>query len=82
LNAPWYRNPANLSSQIDRYVDKLIRFDNMDWGDTVIERDEITGRVLEIIVPKNSGTSAQRDAIAGSAERAQRLRIFIFLSYY
>jgi hypothetical protein len=58
LNAPWYANPANLSNRIDRYVDQLVRFDGMKWGEFEIEREDIQGKVLDIVVPKGSGTPA------------------------
>jgi hypothetical protein len=82
LNAPWYRDPLNLSRQIDRYVNKLLVFNGMDWGRIEIQEQEITGRVLDVVVPKNSGTSAQREAIARSIERAGRFDIRVFISPY
>lgn len=62
LNAPWYRSPLNLSRRIDRYVDKLSAFDGMRWGGNTIGKDQIVGRVLDLVVPKNTGTpfSARR----------------------
>jgi hypothetical protein len=59
LNAPWYGNSLNLSRQIDSYVDKLAAFNGMRWGDSAITEDRISGRVLDIIIPRNSGTEAQ-----------------------
>jgi hypothetical protein len=82
LNAPWYRDPINLSGRINRYVNKLASFDGLDWGRTTIRPDEITGRVLDIVVPKNSGTAAQRDAITRSVERAERLGIRVLINRY
>ncbi|HEV2186850.1 MAG TPA: hypothetical protein VGR70_06560 [Stellaceae bacterium] len=82
LNAPWYRDPLNLSRQIDRYVNKLASFDGLDWGRTTIRPDEITGKVLDVVVPKNSGTAAQREAIAKSIERAERRGIHVLVSFY
>jgi hypothetical protein len=82
LNAPWYGNPLNLSRQIDRYVDKLWAFEGMDWDDIRIDEEQIRGRVLDIVAPRNSGTPAQRRAIAASIERAGRLGVRIFVSYY
>jgi len=82
LNAPWYGNPLNLSYQINRYIDQLGAFDSMNWGDIRIDADQITGRVLDIVVPKNSGTAAQQQAIAASIERARKLGIQVFVSYY
>ena len=82
LNAPWYRDPANLSRRLDRYVDQLQAFDRMDWGGVTIREEQITGKVLDIVVPKNSITRAQRDAIERSTERAARRGVHIITSSY
>ena len=82
LNAPWYGNPANLSRQINRYVDQLAGFDGLRWGGNTIEENQITGKVLDIIVPKESGTQEQQQAITESMERARRMGIRIFLTPY
>ena len=82
LNAPWYGNPANLSRLIDSYVNKLVSFENLDWGGVRIEPNQVTGSVLDIVVPKNSGTPAQQDVIAISVERARRLGVYVLISRY
>jgi hypothetical protein len=82
LNAPWYGNPANLSRQIDRYVDQLQAFESMRWGKVTIGEDEITGRVLDIIVPTHSGTPAQQQAIAAAVERARTRGVYIRVTPY
>lgn len=82
LNAPWYRNPLNLSRQIDVYVDKLRAFNALKWGRFEIEREDIRGKVLDIVVPKNSGTPAQREAISASIERARQFGVHILVSPY
>jgi hypothetical protein len=82
LNAPWYRDPLNLSRRLDRYVDQLQTFDRIDWGGATIREEQITGKVLDIVVPKNSITRAQRDAIARSTERAARHGVYIITSPY
>ena len=82
LNASWYRDPINLSRRIDQYVDKLMGFEGLDWGRTEIRPDEIREKVLDIIVPKNSGTATQREAITRSTERAERLGVHVLISRY
>lgn len=82
LNAPWYGNPANLSRQIDRYVNQLRAFDALSWGRVEIEKQDIQGKVLDIVVPTNSGTPAQQQAIATAIERARALGIYVFVSPY
>jgi hypothetical protein len=54
----------------------------MKWGGFEIEKDDIEGKVLDIVVPRNSGTPSQRGVIAASTEHAGRLGILIFVSPY
>jgi hypothetical protein len=82
LNAPWYGNPVNLSRQIDRYVNQLQAFDALSWGRIEIEKQDIQGKVLDIVVPTNSGTPTQQQAIAAAIERARALGIYVFVSPY
>lgn len=82
LNAPWYRDPVNLSRKIDRDVDTLLGFDGMRSGGIQIESEDIKGRVLDIVVPKNSVTPRQRDAITRSVERAARRGVYVIVSPY
>ena len=82
LRAPWYRDPTNLSRQINSYVDRLVNFDGIFWGDVRIEPNQTAGRVLDIIIPKNSGTRAQREAMSRSVERARRLGVYILFHPY
>lgn len=82
LNAPWYQDPPNLSRKIDGYVDKLRAFDAMNWNDIKIRNEEIRGKVLDIVVPKSSGTPAQWEAIAAAMERARRFGVHIFVNPY
>jgi hypothetical protein len=82
LNAPWYANPSNLSSRIDRYVNQLVDFEGLTWTDGAIRSDEIAGKVLDIVIPKNSGSEAQMRAIRSSVERARRLGISILVYPY
>ncbi len=82
LNAPWYGNPANLSRLIDRYVDQLTSFDNMNWGGIRIVPDQIAGKVLDIVVPMHSGTPVQQQVIERSTARARRLGVYVIINYY
>lgn len=82
LNAPWYRDPLNLSRRIDRYVDRLRAFNVLKWGNVRIEKGDVEGKVLDIVVPTNSGTPAQQRAIAAAIERARSVGVHVFLSGY
>jgi hypothetical protein len=82
LNAPWYRNPGNLSYRIGRYVDKLFRFNNLYWNGNRIGKEYIQGRVLDIVIPKNSGTPAQMRAVEDAIERARQRGVHIVVNPY
>jgi len=82
LNSPWYRDPVNLSRRINYYVNKLVNFDGLYWGRIEIRSDEIRGKVLDIIIPKNNGTAAQRETMIESLERAKKLGIYLLFTRY
>lgn len=82
LNAFWYRNPVVLSYQINRYVGSLAKFDGLNMRAINIERSQIRGRILDIVIPIRSGTLSQMRAIDDSIERARRLGIHILINRY
>jgi hypothetical protein len=82
LNAPWYANPANLSNRINRYVNQLVNYEGLIGVGVDIGRSDIAARVLDIVIPINSGSEAQMSAIRSSVERARRLGISIIVYPY
>jgi hypothetical protein len=82
LRAPWYRDPANLSYKIDRYVGQLQLFELLNWGRVQIQAGQVRARVLDLIFPKGGGTQAQLRTIKQSIDRARDLGVQVFTYYY
>ncbi len=72
LNAATYRNDISLANRLLQYVEGVRNFDGADWGDLDIQAGQITGRAIQLIVPKGSMTAAQRTIIDQVREIAKR----------
>lgn len=72
LNAATYQNDISLANRLLQYVEDVKNFDGADWGDLDIQADQITGRAVQLIVPKGSMTAAQRAIIDQVREIAKR----------
>jgi len=75
LNAATYQDFGRLSSRLNTYIDKLAEYTGTRWGGDAIESSDITGRVLQVIIPKGSMSPVQRAAIEAARERARRAGI-------
>jgi hypothetical protein len=75
LTAATYQDPARLLSRINRYVDQLANFKGARQGVYEVRESQITGRKLQLVVPGNVTTPAQRAALQRAVERAQSLGV-------
>ena len=75
LTAATYQDPARLLSRINRYVDQLANFKGARQGVYEIREPQITGRKLQLVVPGNVTTPAQRAAFQRAVERANSLGV-------
>jgi hypothetical protein len=75
LTAATYQDPARLFSRINRYVDELANFKGARQGVYEIRGSQIVGRKLQLVVPGNVTTPAQRAALQRAVERAQSLGV-------
>jgi hypothetical protein len=82
LNAPTYQDFGRLTSLLDRYLVKLEDYRGTNWGGDRIDPDEITGRMLHLIIPKGSLKAVQRDAIEAARARAAAKGITIELTEF
>jgi hypothetical protein len=73
LRAAVYQNEAALRYRLNNYFDKLSEFDGAKFAGQTVDSDEITGRVLQLVVPKGSIGDAQRAIIDAAQARARRL---------
>jgi len=82
LNVPTYQSFARLVSRVNDYVDKLEIYSGTDWGGDEIDPSEIFGRTLRLIVPKDSMTAVQREAIEAARTRASAKGIDLIITEF
>lgn len=63
LNAGVYQNDTGLIYRVSDYVGRVSEFDGDELGNDKVTSAEITGRVLQLIVPKGSMTESQQIVI-------------------
>jgi hypothetical protein len=73
LNAAVYQNDASLAYRLNNYFDKVSEFDGAKWAADVVSSDQVTGRVLNLVVPKGSMSESQRIVIERARVRAENL---------
>jgi hypothetical protein len=71
LNAATYQDASRLGYRINDYVNKLVNFSGARYEKWQVNADDITDRVLKLIVPKGSMSAAQKEAIDAATERAK-----------
>jgi hypothetical protein len=72
LNAQTYNNEASLEYRLEVTVAKVREFDGADWGGKNVRDTDITGRAVQLIIPKGSMTEAQRIVIESVRARARQ----------
>jgi len=77
LNAASYQNIARLTSRVTGYINNLANFQGAYWGGTRITVDQITGRVLELVIPSSGWTQAQWDALVRLQQYAAELGVTV-----
>jgi hypothetical protein len=75
LTAATYQDFGRLTSRLNAYIDKLAAYTGTKWGGDIIDASEITGRILQVIIPKGSMNQIQRAAFEAARERASRAGI-------
>jgi hypothetical protein len=74
LSATVYQNDRILAYRINRYFDKVSEFDGAEFAEDVVSLDKITGRVLQLVIPRSSITEEQRIVIEAARTRAAKLK--------
>ncbi|HEX3936260.1 MAG TPA: hypothetical protein VHX43_02050 [Xanthobacteraceae bacterium] len=75
LQAATYQNNISLANRLLQYVEGVRDFDGVVWSNLDIQASQITGRAVQLIVPKGSMTAAQRaiiDQVRDIAKRSNR----------
>lgn len=66
LNAATYQNDIGFGNRLLQYVEDVRDFDGATWGGLDIQAGQISGRAVQLIVPKGSMTDAQQVSSIGS----------------
>ena len=57
LNAKSYQNEKVLFSTLKRYINQVAKFKGQRWNGVTITEEDITGRALEVAIPKGASPS-------------------------
>jgi hypothetical protein len=82
LNAATYQDFGRVSSRLNTYIDKLAEYTGTKWGGDIIEASEITGWILQVIIPKGSMNQVQRAPFEAARERASKAVINLTIIEY
>jgi hypothetical protein len=63
LNAATYRNATRLVSRLTKYTTDMAEYEGGSFANKKVLSEEITGRAVNLVVPKGSMTNEQRIAI-------------------
>lgn len=74
LRASVYQNETSLAYRLNNYLDKVSEFEGAEFAEDEVSSEQITGRVLQVVVPRGSLTDAQQAVIEAARARAKALR--------
>lgn len=72
LNAATYQNEISLGNRLLQYVEDVRDFEGAVWGGLDIQPGQITGRAVQLIVPKGSMTDAQQAVLNWARQIAKQ----------
>jgi hypothetical protein len=73
LTVATYQNELRLTYRLNKYIADMAEYEGGEWANKIVPADEITGRVVDLVVPKGSMTEVQRNAIEAVQARAKML---------
>lgn len=73
LRAAVYQNDTSLMYRVSDYVGRVSDFGGAELGNDEVDSDQISGRVLQLVIPKGSMTDSQRAVIEAVGEWAKGL---------
>jgi hypothetical protein len=82
LNAATYQDPTRLGYTLNRYINGLANYEDHTLAGITVRAKDITSRILSIVIPKGSMTSAQRAAFDAASSRAEKLGIKITITEF
>jgi hypothetical protein len=63
LNAATYQDAARLTSRLSKYINDMVEYEGGSFANKTVLPGDITGRAVNLVVPKASITEVQRTAI-------------------
>jgi hypothetical protein len=69
--AATYQDTQRLFGRISRHADDLAAFEGGAYGGFRIESSDVTGRTLNVAIPKGGVTPAQQSAIDAASDYAK-----------
>lgn len=82
LRTRGYQNAVRLRSVVNRYVDKLAKFDEARWDGEEITSDMIKSRKLDLIVPRESVTEIQNEILTAAQKRAWQRGVYLKITFF
>jgi hypothetical protein len=73
LNAVTYQNDTSLMYRVSDYVGRVSDFDGAQFAGDTVQPEQITGRVLQLVIPKGSMSDEQRIVIEAVRSWARTL---------
>lgn len=80
LNGATYQDAGRLTYRINDYLRRIAGFNGASYGKTVITSDDITGRALDVVIPKGTITTTQQEALDAAVKRAKNIGIRLTIS--
>jgi len=82
LRTRGYQNAVRLRSAVNRYVDKLAKFDGARWDGEDIASTTIRSRKLDLIVPRGSVTEIQNAVLTAAQKRAWERGVYLKITFF
>ncbi len=81
LNAASYQIPSKLKSELAKQINAIAKFEGRAWKGVIVQPSEITGRALDIAIPRIPSAEQQlvvNQAIQEAARLGVTVRFFVF----
>ncbi len=82
LRAATYQSDTRLLRRVNGYVDLLANFNGAKLGNYVVNAEDFTERELELVIPRGSWTSSQKDVLVSARTRARQRGVYLTVKHY
>ncbi len=77
-----YQKFRILLSRVNKYLDKLEKYQGTDWGGDEIKASQIINRTLRVIIPDGSITAIQEEALKAASRIARSKHIRLIFTKF